>query len=620
LNVEEGYENGFKISTRDVLQEDAGNKIAQQQKQQVLKENDALKLDNPESIMISNIVTTLSIAMGINIEYQKDFIINCVKDVLKTTMPKEEDYKKRIKELSNRPGTTTKAPMSYEDLYYTSILYYTLGMFLIAVQTSVPSIKTRKTFPGCVRSFTGFPFDGAGDMSSVRYLTCICYQIRKNVAKPWYVLKNIKEEVIEKKILLAINENLLKLPDVKIKMDEKNEYLLTNPEEEIPKEYDVANWTQFLPPLIPFKIKNLVNISSEFKKSLLDNLKSGFRKQDEQILVIQSKILQFSLAIQERIQDIVKKKDMILSKMNNEYYLENACCEEKNSEKTTTIGYFEKEDSRITEYNTIVTNLSNILADITGYSTAVLLYSPINTKNIYPPISKDFNEIPNLQDAEWEYDNPAGEWKGTAFGDWYDTLSRKCQGYVYLIDRGQTANPRYKKLKFTNATTSNFSFVFANLDGSGANEYTVPKIAGRNYSYINFDDPNKIIDLEPEKENWDILFTRYRHVYYNTTPFTPYSVTGVILNPNKVICAKDSTIGFENITAERLKEFEFTNRKDVVGFDWKRYDIDLNRYDVIRKYTYIIRDTKGFFYKLRFIDFYDEQGVKGAPKFETQRL
>ena len=234
--------------------------------------------------------------------------------------------------------------------------------------------------------------------------------------------------------------------------------------------------------------------------------------------------------------------------------------------------------------------------------------------------SKDFNEIPNLQDAEWEYDNPAGEWKGTAFGDWYDTLSRKCQGYVYLIDRGQTANPRYKKLKFTNATTSNFSFVFANLDGSGANEYTVPKIAGRNYSYINFDDPNKIIDLEPEKENWDILFTRYRHVYYNTTPFTPYSVTGVILNPNKVICAKDSTIGFENITAERLKEFEFTNRKDVVGFDWKRYDIDLNRYDVIRKYTYIIRDTKGFFYKLRFIDFYDEQGVKGAPKFETQRL
>ncbi len=234
--------------------------------------------------------------------------------------------------------------------------------------------------------------------------------------------------------------------------------------------------------------------------------------------------------------------------------------------------------------------------------------------------SKDFSEVPAIQGVEWEYDNPAGEWKGTAFGEWYDSLSRKCHGYVYLIDRGQTANPRYKKLKFTNATSSNFTFLFANLDGSNQHEYTVPRIARRNYSYINFDDPNKVIDLEPDMEEWDILFTRYRHVYYNTTPFTPYSVTGVILNPNKVICAKDSLLGFENVNVQSIKKFEFTNRKDVIGFDWKTYDFDLNRYDVIRKYTYIIKDTKGFFYKLRFIDFYDEQGVKGAPKFEIQRL
>ena len=385
-DVEEGYEAGFKISTRGVLKEDIGNKIKSKSNVQ----DTTLKLDNPESIMISNVVTTLSVAMGINIEYQKEFIINCVKEELRVSLENEEDYKERVKELSNKPGA--KTPVSYEDLYYTSILYYTLGMFLIAVQTSIPSVKTRKTFPGCVRSFTGFPFDGAGDMTSVRYLTCICFQIRKNIAKPWYVLKKTKEDVIERKIIAAINENLMKLSDVKRKIDEKNEFLLNNPEEEVPKEYDVTNWTQFLPPLVPFKIKNLVNISTEFKKSLLSNIKTGFKAQDEQILVVQSKIIQFSLAIQERIQEIVKKKDLILSKLNNEYYLENSCCDEKNSESTTTIGYFEKEDSRITEYNQIVDNLSNIISDIIGYSTAVLLYSPINTKNIYPPIKKEFSE------------------------------------------------------------------------------------------------------------------------------------------------------------------------------------------------------------------------------------
>jgi hypothetical protein len=385
LNVEEGYEGGFRISTRGVIEEEIGNKIQSEDPNSKL----ILKLETPESKMISNIVTALSIAIGINIEYQKDFIINCVTEVLKNTLPKEEDYKKRIKELSNKPNA--KIPMSYEDLYYTSILYYTLGMFLIAVQTSIPSVRTRKTFPGCVRSFVGYPFDGAGDLTSLKYLSCICYQIRKNVAKPWYVLKNSKEEYISNKISLVINEYLLKLPEVKMKMNEKNEYLLTNPDEEIPPEHNVANWIQFLPPLTPFKIKNLVNISNEFKQSLLQSIKSGSKKQEEQILVVQSKIIQFSLAIQERIQEIVKKKDLTLSKLNNEYYLENSCCQQKNVDVKSTIAYFEKEDPRITDYNKIVENLTNIIQDITDYSKAAILYSPINTKNIYPSIKKEFD-------------------------------------------------------------------------------------------------------------------------------------------------------------------------------------------------------------------------------------
>ena len=385
FDVEEGYEGGFKISTRGVLEEDVGNKLV------TSNSSKKIQLETPETIMISNVVTALSIAMGINIDYQKGFIINGVTEVLKSSLPKEEDYKKRIKELSNKPGA--KIPMSYDDLYYTSILYYTLGMYLIAIQTSIPSVRTRKTFPGCVRSFSGFPFDGAGDMTGLKYLTCICYQIRKNTAKPWYVLKKTKEEYIFNKIVQVINEFLLKLPDVKRKITEKNDYLLMNPEEEIPEQYNVANWFEFLPPLKPFKLTNLINISSEFKNSLLSNLKSGSKKQNEQILVIGSKIIHFSLAIQERIQEIVKKKDLTLSKMNNEYFLENSCCQEKNSEQKSTIYYFEQQDggNKIKEYNEIVKNLTNLLEDITSYSKSGILYSPINTKNIYPTIKKEID-------------------------------------------------------------------------------------------------------------------------------------------------------------------------------------------------------------------------------------
>uniref|UniRef100_A0A6C0DHL7 Uncharacterized protein n=1 Tax=viral metagenome TaxID=1070528 RepID=A0A6C0DHL7_9ZZZZ len=388
FNVEEGYEaSGFKVSTRGVLEEDIGNKIIS------VKQDQRLQLETPEAIMISNVVSALSIAMGINIDYQKEFIINGVTEILRTSLPNEADYKKRIKELSNKPGA--KTPMSYDDLYYTSILYYTLGMYLIAIQTSVPSVKTRKTFPGCVRSFGGFPFEGTGDMRSVKYISCICYQIRKNVAKPWYVLKKTKEEYIFNKIVQVLNEYLLKLPDVTRKITEKNDYLLLNPEEEIPQQYNVSNWFEFLPPLRPFKLTNLLNISSEFKSTLLSNLKLGSKKQNEQILVVGSKIIQFSLAIQEKIQDIVKKKDLTLSKMNNEFFLENSCCQEKNNEQTFTIAYFEQQDggNKIKEYNEIVKNLTNLLEDITSYSKACILYSPINTKNIYPGIKKEIESV-----------------------------------------------------------------------------------------------------------------------------------------------------------------------------------------------------------------------------------
>ena len=44
-------------------------------------------------------------------------------------------------------------------------------MFLIAAQTAIPSVKTRKTHPGCIRSFSGYPFEGQGDLTSLTYLS-----------------------------------------------------------------------------------------------------------------------------------------------------------------------------------------------------------------------------------------------------------------------------------------------------------------------------------------------------------------------------------------------------------------------------------------------------------------
>ncbi len=379
FDTEEGFEEGFKVVSRSIIEEDAGNKIMS-----ALTEK-TIKYITPETIMINNIVNALSIAMGINIEPQKEFIINSVIETIKATVESESDYKDKVKAMAAKG----KSIPSYKDFFNTSLLFYTLGTYLIAIQTSIPSVKTRKTHPGCVRSFSGYPFEGAGDLSSLTYLACITYDIRDS-AEPWNVLKKTNSEKIQNKIKAVIDDILIQLPDVQRKFAEKTEYLLTNSSTEIPEEHDIAKWSDFLPPLIPFKITHLSNISQEFKSSLLSDLRSGSERQREKILVIESKIIQFSLAIQEKIQEIVKKHKVLLHTANNQPYLENACCD--SSENESTINYFTSRNSNIDEYNKIVGKLCDILDDIRANTDPVLFYSDINTKNVYPTISNTFDE------------------------------------------------------------------------------------------------------------------------------------------------------------------------------------------------------------------------------------
>ena len=376
FDTEEGFDEGFKVISRAVIEEEAGNKIMSATTEKTIK------YITPESIMINNIVNALSVAMGINIELQKEFIINSVIETIKTNVESESDYKEKVK-------TAKKEMPSYRDFFNTSLLYYTLGIYLIAIQTSIPSVKTRKTHPGCVRSFIGYPFDGQGDYSSVDYLACITYDIRSS-SEPWNILKKTNIEKIKTKIQAVIDSSLIQLPEVQRKFTEKTEYLLTNPSKEIAEEHDISKWSDFLPPLVPFKIKHLANISEQFKSSLVSDLRSGSGHQREKILVIESKIIQFSLAIQENIQQIVKNHNVLLHTANNEPYLENACCDSKENE--TTVSYFAGRNKDILEFNKIVDHLTNILDDVRANTESLIFYSNINTKNIYPTILNTFNE------------------------------------------------------------------------------------------------------------------------------------------------------------------------------------------------------------------------------------
>ena len=93
-------------------------------------------------------------------------------DILKGLEPSKEQYEKLIVKTAKKEGKSKNLP-SYEDTYNLSLLMLTLVYIVVAIQVSIPSIKTKKTFPGCIKSFIGYPFEGDQDKSSITYIACV---------------------------------------------------------------------------------------------------------------------------------------------------------------------------------------------------------------------------------------------------------------------------------------------------------------------------------------------------------------------------------------------------------------------------------------------------------------
>jgi hypothetical protein len=225
--------------------------------------------------------------------------------------------------------------------------------------------------------------------------------------------------------------------------------------------------------------------------------------------------------------------------------------------------------------------------------------------------------------AIWKYDNSGGNKDSTAIGKWFsitdaDTLS---DGKVYMINRGLDENGLhrgYKQLRIDSLVNGTYYFQTANYDGSGQQSFQVTKDTALNYVEFSFDHHSV---SEPLKEQWDLLFTQYTTLLFTDEgePY-PYLVTGVLLNPYRVEVASDTLHSFEAISYNQVKDLVFTTRQDRIGYDWKSYDFASGAYTVNIGQVYIIHDTQGFYYKLRFLGFYNEKGDKGYPSFEFQRL
>lgn len=430
FDVSEGYRDGFVDKSRDILERDIADVIMEQQKSKTQKKI------SPEGQIITNMINSISANMGINLNANQEFIIRVVTELMNdiNVIQKEGAYKELEKEAAKR---NKKIP-EYAKVYTSTFLYLTLGMILIGIQTSIPSVRTKKTFPGCVRSFSGFPLEGEGDDTGLDYLSCVAYQMKDPNTFPWSAMG--KQDKVAGIIKTFITKFLLPYPEVDQKLKDKVNYLLTNPIETIPNKHNINKWLNFLPPLTRFNVKGLQNITTVFKEELEDDLKMGNIKQIDKLLVIESKIIEYSFAIQEAIQKIVEKKDLILKSSGQQIDMRNACCNEKNSANITTLQYFEDENANIQQYNQIVKGLSNIINDINILTKSAIMLSEIDTKITFPPLPNEFSEE-TIYRAFIELCN------FTSFIPIKDDLIPLCKDKPNYLNKADTIQEKIAKLK-----------------------------------------------------------------------------------------------------------------------------------------------------------------------------
>jgi len=240
----------------------------------------------------------------------------------------------------------------------------------------------------------------------------------------------------------------------------------------------------------------------------------------------------------------------------------------------------------------------------------------------FATVTDEYEEISYTRDV------PSGNKDSSAIGKWWTEKDGEIvsKEHVYIIDRKRSHDKSkggLRKLKIISADQEKFVFMFAELNSATGDTVVVPRNDMYNFITVSLDGTGSVTNLEPLSTEWDLLFTTYTELF-DVPGFEVYPVRGVLINTRYCQAVEaDSTIAFDELTSASIGEYEFTNKRDEIGWDWKQADINTGVYTVNPLKKYIIKDTEGFYYKLRFIGFQkivDGKAEKGYPEFEIKLL
>jgi len=385
---EEGYnEAGFKISTHAFLEKDRATTVLESLTNTAqIQEFHSRICETEDAQQICTILEAIAKNIELDIEPIKDFIVRIAFDISRKTIKPEAEYNKFAKEIKEKKGINV---LSYEKRREQLLIFITTAILFVAIQTAIPSFVIKKTMPGCIRSFVGYPLSGEEDISGLKYIACILDKMKAG----WDSLKKMNATILYDELKKLFDSAILKNPEVDERYLLKREYLERIPDQAIPEDHSIEAWTTFYPPLFDIDcIKSLSSIGSGFKDDYINLMKKGNKEQQRYFLVLQTKVAHHSYAIIEAIQKIVRTKEGILRTITtNKPFLQNTCCNEIDK-PYNPLQYFIQEDDSIRLYAKTARTLGILIHSTIEIAKPAILYDKMKSSLKYSIIDSGISK------------------------------------------------------------------------------------------------------------------------------------------------------------------------------------------------------------------------------------
>lgn len=188
---------------------------------------------------------------------------------------------------------------------------------------------------------------------------------------------------------------------------------------------------------------------------------------------------------------------------------------------------------------------------------------------------------------------------------------------VYVINRtGGTGavlpNDQLYKVRVIRKGTG-YTLQYAKLTETTHKTLDITKDAAYNFQFASLV-TEKVVNVEPQKARWDIVWGY--SIYFTGT--IPYAFSDLVfLNTQAAIEAAEvltTTATYDAFAEANLTGITFSKDRDVIGSKWRA---TTGTVGVKTDRFYLIKDSSGNIYKLRFVNFHaSDGGERGRPKLE----